>query len=183
MKAAAYTPQSFMVFWNDNYPETPPVNYHFKHYLHSRWLRIHSLPGAKRYADSSSEWDILLQRQNTLIADFVAGGEPIKVVVNFIEIDNPLFNLFDFTNIGVFKDMEAETVFQSFLFEVNWQPGILNQMLTMIARDDMRAFIISSNCLIAPYDGGVDIIVQDTPARDACKIKYKEWLSPREDGL
>jgi hypothetical protein len=177
------TKDKFNKFWAKNYPETLPINYFFKHRLKSRWLRIHSLPESKRYAENEEEQAVLLHRQNTLIADLVGQNSVINVVVNFIEIDNFLFQKFDLTNIGVFKDSDNETVFQAFIFETKWTTGSLNSMLIEIADDNLRAFIIGDDCLIAPYDGGVDIILKDTATRDFYQSKYKLWLSAREDSL
>ena len=39
------------------------------------------------------------------------------------------------------------------------------------------------NCILAPYDGGMDIIVESQEKRDELKVKYKDWLSTREDGM
>lgn len=41
----------------------------------------------------------------------------------------------------------------------------------------------SQKCIVAPYDGGVDIILDTTENRDKIKSRYQDWLSPREDGL
>ena len=41
----------------------------------------------------------------------------------------------------------------------------------------------STSCIVAPYDGGVDIIVDTENKRDNLKIKYKDWLSKRKDGM
>jgi hypothetical protein len=177
------TKEEFQQFWAANYPETLPINYLFKHNLKSRWLRIHSLPESKRYAENDEDWRILLERQNTIIDDLIGQNSVVNVVVNFIEIDSFLFKMFDFTNIGVFADNESETVFQSFIFEIVWETNHLNPMLREIANDKLRAFMIGKDCLIAPYDGGVDITFKDSATRDFYKLKYKNWLSTREDGL
>jgi hypothetical protein len=177
------TKDQFNKFWSENYPETLPINYFFKHGLKSRWLRIHSLPESKRYAENRAEQAVLLHRQNTLINDLIGQNSVINVVVNFIGIDSFLFQKFNLTNIGVFKDSDGETVFQTFIFETRWTTGSLNSMLTEIADDNLRAFIIGDACLIAPYDGGVDIILKDTATRDFYQSKYKLWLSARQDGL
>jgi hypothetical protein len=178
-----HSKESFLGYWNSLYPETPPINYFFKERFKKRWLRIHSLPQSKRYADTKEEWDILLDRQNTVISDLIGEDAVIKVVINFIGIDNYLFKSFNFINIGVFTDMERETVFQSFLFETTWQKNTLNPLLIMIAQEEMRAFIIGDDCLIAPYDGGMDLIFKDGCTKGVFKEKYNDWLSAREDGL
>jgi hypothetical protein len=178
-----HSKESFLAYWNNLYPQTPPINYFFKKRLKNRWLRIHSLPLSKRYAVTEAEWAVLLQRQNEAIADLVKEGAIIKVVINYIKPDNPLFKTFDCTNIGVFTDEEGETVFQSFIFEAIWKRNCLDAMLVMVAEDEVRAFIIGGDCLIAPYDGGMDLILKDEAERNRCMIKYNNWLSLREDGL
>jgi hypothetical protein len=55
------TREEFQEFWQKNYPETPPTAHAFKHYLPTRWVRIHSLPESKRYADTAAEWKTLLR--------------------------------------------------------------------------------------------------------------------------
>ncbi len=58
-------------------------------------------------------------------------------------------------------------------------------LLKEIAEYELRAYFISiaKECIIAPYDGGMDIILKDTATRDRYKLKYQEWLSLREDGM
>jgi hypothetical protein len=173
----------FLDYWQALYPETPPINHLFKRHLRTRWARIHSLPEAKRYADDKPEWDELLRRQNNVIDSLVPQGTMIKIVINYIAIDNYLFKSFDLENIGVFVDEEGETVYQSFQFETTWESHTLNPVLMMIAHDDMRAFIIAPDCLISPYDGGLDLILKDPHTCWEFKRKFPHWLSKREDGL
>lgn len=37
--------------------------------------------------------------------------------------------------------------------------------------------------IIAPYDGGVDIILKDVETKEYYLSKYCEWISDRVDGL
>jgi hypothetical protein len=37
--------------------------------------------------------------------------------------------------------------------------------------------------LFAPYDGGVDMILENSEQRDEFKAKYKDWLSSYPQGL
>jgi hypothetical protein len=103
--------------------------------------------------------------------------------LNDIGIDSHLFKSFDLENIGVFVDQEGEAVYQSFTFETTWESHTLNSILMLIADGDLRAFFIAPRCLIAPYDGGVDVILKDLHSCSVFKQKFKDWLSKREDGL
>ena len=53
------------------------------------------------------------------------------------------------------------------------------------ADDEIRMLFVcpSKNRIIAPYDGGVDVIMDNKTAKDEMKIMYKHWLSDRNDGL
>jgi hypothetical protein len=174
---------TFLAYWHDLYPESPPIASFFKLRLSKRWVRVHSLPESKRYANTKVEWAVLLDRQNSLINSLVEQHTPIRIVINYIDIDCYLFKSFDLKNIGVFIDDEGETVYQSFTFETTWESHTLNPILRLIADGDLRAFIIATDCLIAPYDGGVDVILKDPPTCWAFKRQFKDWLSKREDGL
>lgn len=54
-----------------------------------------------------------------------------------------------------------------------------------IANWELSAFFVAldGQVIIAPYDGGVDVILKDEPTRDACREKYRDWLSAHESGL
>jgi hypothetical protein len=173
----------FLADWDASYPQTPPISHLFKHRLPDRWARIHSLPEAKRYPDTPVEWDELERRQNAVIDYLVPQGASLCVVINFIEIDNYLFEAFSPRNIGVHVDREGETVYQSFTFDMVWRSRRLDPLLAMIAEERLRAFLIAPDSLIAPYDGGVDVILKDSAARAAFQRQFAPWLSRREDGL
>ena len=68
---------------------------------------------------------------------------------------------------------------------MTWTYGGHDKLLRIIADDEVRAFFVSfeNGIIVAPYDGGVDVIAKDTAMRDLYKEKYKEWLSEREDGM
>jgi hypothetical protein len=173
----------FLTYWQGIYPESPPIASFFKKRLSKRWARIHSLPESKRYANTKAEWDVLLDRQNSAINSLVEQHSPIRIVINYIDIDCHLFKSYDLENIGVFVDEEGETVYQSFTFDTTWESHTLNPILILIADGDLRAFIIAPDCLIAPYDGGVDVILKDARRCWQFKRKFKDWLSKREDGF
>jgi hypothetical protein len=173
----------FLSEWEKIYPETPPISHFFKFRLPKRWARIHSLPESKRYSDTTPEWGILLDRQNRVIDSLIPQQAAIRIVINYIAIDCYLFKSFDLENIGVFVDEEGETVYQSFTFQTIWERATLNPLLMLIAQEDLRAFIIAPDCLIAPYDGGMDVILKNARTCGKFKRAFKDWLSKRPDGL
>jgi hypothetical protein len=195
------TKEQFDIFWTLTYPETIPVSHYFKDNFRDKWFRIHSLPESKRYADTEEELTCLLTRQNQIITDLLGDNTKIFLVIgeynwdeqasfttdeeeifkpyNFIRLDNiDLFKLFpeEYNNGEFYRPAFAVTI---------WKTNQFDDLLKEIANGGNKAFIASvdKSILIAPYDGGVDFVLEDTEKRDFYKQKYKEWLSIREDGL
>src|SRR5574337_1072614 len=72
--------RQFANFWSQKYPGTIPVQHLFKHRYPERWFRIHSLPESKRYPETEQEWQILLDRQNSIIADLFGKNSRVVLV-------------------------------------------------------------------------------------------------------
>ncbi|MBT29689.1 MAG: hypothetical protein CMO01_08500 [Thalassobius sp.] len=192
------TESEFLDYWNQEYPETFPINYDLKWVYPHRWFRIHSLPESKRYTESADEYKIILDRQNQLINDLI--GEESEVVISFGLYTNEITsdNYKELTDFGEFlkvltidlhkekpEEYDDEMYFDIYIKIENWRNGNRDEILKAIADDKIRAMFISPSkkCVIAPYDGGVDVIVDTTEKRDNFKIKYKAWISDREDGM
>ena len=192
------TEREFIYYWNKEYPESFPINHELKWMYPDRWFRIHSLPESKRYADSAEEYKIILNRQNQLINDLI--GEESEVVISFGLYTNDITNesYKELTDFGEFlkvltidlhkerpEEYEDEMYFDIYVKTEKWKNGNRDEILKAIADDEIRAMFISpaNKCVIAPYDGGVDVIAKSTENRDRLKAKYKDWLSDREDGM
>lgn len=188
----------FIDYWNKEYPESFPINHELKWNYPDRWFRIHSLPESKRYADNEDEYKILLVRQNKLINDLI--GQESEVVISFGLYRNDITNdnYKELTDFGEFlkvltidlhkerpEEYEDKMYFDIFVKTEKWESGKRDKILKAIADDEIRAMFVSpsNRCVIAPYDGGVDVIVNSTEKRDNLKAKYGNWLSDREDGM
>ncbi|MBW8201638.1 DUF3885 domain-containing protein [Flagellimonas abyssi] len=189
------TENEFIHYWNKEYPESLPINHELKWNYPDRWLRVHSLPESKRYADSMEEYKILLDRQNQLINDLIGEKSDVFISFGLYTSDQPKDNNEELTEFGGFlkvwtidlhkerpEEYEDEMYFDIY---VKWENGNRDEILTAIADDEIRAMFVSPSkkCVIAPYDGGVDLIVDSMEKRDSLRDKYKDWLSEREDGL
>lgn len=192
------TTSEFIDYWNREYPESFPINNELKWVYPDRWFRIHSLPESKRYAETPDEYKIILDRQNQLINELI--GEESEVIICFGLYTGHIINdnYKRLTDFGDFEkaltvdlrkerpeEYEDQMDFDIFVKSETWRSGSRNDILIAIADDEIRAMFVSPSrkCIIAPYDGGVDIIVDSTRKRDQLKSKYKDWLSYREDGL
>lgn len=196
------TAEEFEKFWTSTYPHTILIPHYFKHDYVDRWFRIHSLPESKRYAEDEEEWQLLLDRQNTIITDLLGNGEEFLLVTGDAEMEgytelHPIsevksiqdFSFTFLTPIDLHKlnpeEYEKGHIYKPMFSEQIWQPNKFNDLLKDIANDELRAFFVSThnNCIVAPYDGGIDFIVRDRQTKEALRKKYKEWRSDREDGL
>ena len=188
----------FIDYWNKEYPESLPINHELKLVYPDRWFRIHSLPESKRYAETEEEYKIILDRQNQLINELI--GEESEVAISFglYRRDSTNVNYKELTDFGEFQkvlriDLQKERpeayldemYFDIYVKTEKWENGKRDEILKAIADNEIRAMFVSPSkkCVIAPYDGGVDIIVDSTEKRDRLKAKYKNWLSDREDGM
>ncbi len=196
------TVEQFYEFWTSNYGETIPISHYFKYDYAHRWFRIHNLPESKRYADNVKEWEILLFRQNTIITDLFGENTNVLLVTGEYNDDSP--NVTQITEVEpCFKDYSFAILERINLYELSpdvyyegqtyrpafsetiWNSNRHDALLKEIANDNTRAFFVSpeKKIIVAPYDGGIDFIVEDMPTRNTYKQKYKEWLSEREDGF
>lgn len=196
------TAEQFNTFWTITYPDTIPIPHYFRHHYADRWFRIHSLPGSKRYANNKEEWNILLERQNKIITDLLGDNSGILLVTGsyfsegYQEL-HPLEEADSVTNISFVslepidlnelspEEYEPGQVYKPMLSEQIWQSAKFDNLLKAIADDELRAFFVSveNECIVAPYDGGIDFILKDQHTKNLYKEIYREWLSARQDGL
>ncbi|MCB0446086.1 MAG: hypothetical protein KDD03_00970 [Gelidibacter sp.] len=195
------TKEQFEKFWISTFPDTLPISHLFKFDYKDRWFRIHSLPKSKRYADNENEWEILLSRQNQIINDLLGDNSDVFIVTGeynwgeretFITDEEKVFDRYNFTrlsNIDLFKlnpdDYDEGEVYRPAFSQIVWHVNNHDNILTEIADDCIRVFFVSfeKHILIAPYDGGLDIVLSDIETKEKYKQKYQDWLSQREDGF
>ncbi len=190
--------QEFNKYWDTNYPKSIPIGPELTYGYSDRWFRIHSLPESKRYAETEQEYELILDRQNELITDLI--GENSEIIITSgqyeMELTKEVANeLSDFGKFEKCRTIELHKIYpeqyeDDFFYDVYFKPDVWkrnakNDILKAIADDEFRALFIcpKEKCIVAPYDGGMDIIVDSQAKRDGLKAKYKDWLSEREDGM
>lgn len=196
------TSHQFKMLWANRYPASLPISHSFRHDYPERWFRIHSLPESKRYAEEDEDWQILLHRQNSVIAEIIGEHSPILLVtgeyhwegltsLDQVE-DAASIRRFSFTQLDeidlyAFRPNEydkGQTYKPSFC-EAVWIKNTFDDVLNDIANDAIRVIFLSvdKDIVVAPYDGGMDLILEDRASRDRYKTKFRDWLSSRSDGL
>lgn len=193
-------PDAVPQFWLRHFPQCPPVSHLLKHRLSERWFRIHSLPESKRYAETPEEYAILLDRQNTLLADSIGSGQ--KCVLLFgdyadaTDAHDPAVAAFQPTVVWSVPvasyDPDLEDPGDPALaLRISYAPivfvaGALNTLLLRVADWQLTNFMVVRTDglrIVAPYDGGVDVIAADTAERDGYKARYRDWLSRTPNGF
>ncbi|MFE5589239.1 hypothetical protein [Streptomyces sp. NPDC056549] len=61
--------------WQQHWPNCPPVGYKLRDPNRDLWVRFHSLPESKRYAEAESEYTVVLERYNAVLDELFAGGD------------------------------------------------------------------------------------------------------------
>jgi hypothetical protein len=181
--------------WRAYHGDTPPLGWRLREDEKSRWVRFHSLPESKRYAENQSEVSTILHRQNR-IADIVLGPESVCWIVACFPTDvsdtdtwmmpfRSLRSRFTMVRQWTISIEEDEMTFDVYAAPVRWRSGGADRELTEIADDKVRALWISeaTGAILAPYDGGVDCIMP-TPAQTvSLRGEFSSWLSPHPRGL
>jgi hypothetical protein len=167
-------------WWNEHFPESAPVGYLLRQIYPERWLRIHSLPESKRYADTAEEYVELLRRHNEVATDVLGAGSQCYLIEGFwVESDEG--------GGGWVLTVEGEELpLRLEVTETTWDYGRFDALLREVA-DWTRANVVfasrESGRIYAPYDGGADLICRDEQERHKFKGAYRAWLSRHPAGL
>lgn len=182
--------------WRMAFGAAPPVAFVCRDALESRWLRIHSLPGSKRYPSNESEYDELLRRHNT-VAEAVL-GEEAECVLFMASFGSPAMNpivadlltareaaFVPLPELSTAIDGGSESInFAAAL--VSWRSRRFDSLIRAIA-DDRSGPVMFANLdrstAYAPYDGGADLFLASREMAATMTIVWSDWLSSRADGL
>ncbi|MEZ4390990.1 MAG: hypothetical protein R3A48_07840 [Polyangiales bacterium] len=193
-------PQELDACWSRVIGEAPPIPYSLRDLCQSRWVRFHALPDARRYAASPADTDEILRRHNALL-DHLARRAPRVFLVTTAYSDDrsvaarasqlcaldpsaqpwrvlPMHALADHSEVPNFWHLFAS--------EWTWRPGIFDEILRLVADDEVANVLWlfdGAGCVYHPYDGGADVVLSSTAARDEIRAAYASWLSARRDGL
>lgn len=66
--------------WDRCFPNCEPIGHHLRVAFAARWVRFHSLPGSKRYAENDAEYAEVLTRHNTILGELTHCGEKVVLV-------------------------------------------------------------------------------------------------------
>lgn len=158
----------------------------------SRWVRFHSLPESKRYAESEAEYETILHRHRTVIGE-LGPAEWLYVIAAYY--DEPTWRRRPDPAVHrgavhwlTIEDGESDYFVGELRFfaarAATGDPS-LDLLLRRIADDELHYVIIAPpdlRWLYHPYDGGADVIAETMQERDALKARHPDWLSTHPSG-
>jgi hypothetical protein len=191
------TPRELTSYWQSMYGDHAPDE--LRHVYPDRWVRFHSLPESKRYADSNAEYLTILERHNAVISELTSTGDevlflstgyspspdPIRYYEHLSRLDPTARFWRTIAKHQLEDDEENPNYWHLFFSTWSWSPGVFDSLLRLVA-DDVIANIhlasTSARWIYHPYDGGADVILNTAKERDSLKQTFSHWLSQRDDG-
>lgn len=185
-------------WFREHFGATAPVGYCLRADHGDRWLRLHSLPGSKRYAEEDGERAEVRRRAWAAAAALFPAGSAVWLVVpSFYEAPSILDRLpVTLVAGGRYEHPLFCEPLRVDVAQITWPhgPGLFEALIDEIANDALRAvwFSVATGEAFAPYDGGIDLFVasearvEASPAsrKDALRRMFpRDWFSPRADGL
>ncbi|MEO0530264.1 MAG: hypothetical protein AAF266_06760 [Planctomycetota bacterium] len=185
--------------WEQHYGETPPIAHVLRDQFQDRWVRFHSLPEAKRYADSESEEAELLGRSNAVLSHLAADGARLELLTtNWSLTNTPATPLKEVCKLGLsvehwravaMHELDREPdpdYWHVFRSAITWVSGALDNVTRLVADARLSNVMVldcTSSWLYHPYDGGIDVILGTPEERKRLAADFDAWRSPRPDGL
>jgi len=159
----------------------------------NRWVRFHSLPESKRYAESDAEYEEILRRHRTVLRE-LHGSDDLHTL-HFIAADwgwhdlaagwskRRLPRAWPWRSSPADDDPDAGRNY--FWAASGLSNDEIDALLIAVADDECRVAISASDLawLYCPYDGGADVLLPSPVERDALKDRHTDWLSSHPHGL
>lgn len=198
-KGQALTGNELREYWERNYSDCPPIGYLLREKFPDRWFRIHTLPGAKRYAESLGEQDEILRRHDLFLSSLLGQGKPYVLITtgysnsarpikSYPEVEE-LVGPSEFWFTVPLHDLEGESdqnYWHFFFTEKTWTAQSASELLKLVAEGSVSNVLflgIKNDAIYHPYDGGADILVGATHLKSRLKQQYQSWLSTHAQGL
>ena len=187
----------FHSWWQTEFGVCPPVGYRLRTAFPHRWVRFHSLPDGKRYAETPEEAAEVLRRHNVVAGALLGDGEPIVIVcTGYSDREEPVLpeghravpgwlQLAHTVVIPSYDD-DLPGYWHFWTASTRWRPGRFDELLMGVARDEIRNILLvqpDRRAVYHPYDGGADVIGADIFVCDSLRRDFRNWLSAHPSGL
>ena len=169
--------------WERAWPGAEPSRFSLRA-GNERWVRFHSLPDGKRYADNADEAREMLRRHHEVLEALSGGAPPEQLLV--LAPDHGRHDLGSGWSKAYLPDPWPWRTFIDDSSESRvfcWAASGLTQrqldaLLTACAEDQAFPLILDqSMCWIyCPYDGGADVVLATEAERLWLEERHSDWL-------
>lgn len=177
--------------WQQHWPDCPPVGYKLRDPYRDVWVRFHSLPESKRYAENENEYAVVLGRYNAVLDELFAGGDvyvitPVWTTEADVPPLRPDATYWQSLLVENDPDPELRTYCHLFAARRPWRYGCLDELLRDIADEKVAGVLVTDmqmRRIHHPYDGGADVFLTTPEERDLTRERHANWLSSSPSGL
>ena len=170
--------------WAEKWHMTSPVADELRAIHADVWVRFHSLPDAKRLAETDAEYATLLSRHHAILDALGLRDTCLVIAPRYAEQPlEPAVHEWHWRTVR--SDTFLEPV-DLHAFTVDYPSPGLDAVLREVADDRLGGVILAPldvEWLYHPYDGGADVLAASPAERDRLKETFADWLSSRTDGL
>jgi hypothetical protein len=173
---------AFDLWWSSRFGTNLPLAPVLREAFVERWVRFHVLPDAKLRPASDAEYRVLLRREDALADDVLSEGGPCWLVVPTFEWTAEAYREIPAApglrlqrSAGAVHEGADVTIWSA---RVAWRAGGFDPLLRAIADGDVSALWVSQSTgeVLAPCDGGVDVVAASPDRRAALASKFAPWL-------
>lgn len=188
----------FQTFWEASFADTPPIGFLLRKKYKDRWFRIHTLPDSERYSErkrrSAEKETIILSRVNSFASEILGEGSEcylVNVTSSYFwrwtkkAIAQKHYDL-SFSYKFNIEDDEDDVACSVYSKICKWNKREFDPLLLSIEKDEESAVLwvsVKDKTIIAPYDGGVDVILPHKDDIASLKAKFSDWLPQNPEGL
>jgi hypothetical protein len=188
--------------WMTLWPNCRPIGHELRDCAPAGWVRFHSLPASKRYAQDDPDYDEMLRRHYAVLTDLSAHADPsadelLVLSTAWSGSEEPvgrdpglaalLPEAVYWTTVQGEPDSDGFRYWTHvYASSASWRSGELGPLMRYVADDRTRDVILAGpdlSWLYHPYHGGADIIVASAAERDILRQRYPQWLSAHPTGL
>jgi hypothetical protein len=181
--------------WERQHGDRLPLGYALGRCSGETWVRFHSLPDSKRYADTEDEYAEILHRHYTVLRELGSHTVIWVITANWTDGPDPDSGNPQRERAHPFArhwrtirepDDDDACFWQLYISLEPAAPEQLDVLLRAVADEQLVNVILADRelrWLYHPYDGGADIYARDTAQRDWLRGEHPEWLSKHPFGL
>ncbi|HZM66586.1 MAG TPA: hypothetical protein VFC16_09840 [Nakamurella sp.] len=177
--------QHLTQMWDLRWGDSQPIGYRFRIDHPERWVRFHSLPDSKRFADNDEDYREILHRHRTVLEELL-GGEPVDTLVVIGTDYGPRDGAAGQTRKQL-VDAWPWRRHWSADYECWWYFWVKSATLTfgdlndlLLGAADERADVIIADAQLSwiyhPYAGGADVILPSRVEADVLRDRHCDWL-------